>query len=234
MDTQKCIWMDAGVVEYQLCPLKQNCDLCDFHKEMIRGCRTSTHEPSKTKLTLRSPEASVAQFLPGLQYLQGHFWYKRVAAGRVRIGIDAFLWQLFSFTHKVIIPRSGGDLIKDQCFGWLILDGGIIYLKTPISGKITAVNPYFEAENIPGPQHSSTPENELWFLEIAEDDPLGKVSLNKEQYFTQIQQDCRDFKELNLTEHQADTPAPPRISQFDKHNFTKYLKSISNNRAFIC
>ncbi|MCF7823176.1 MAG: hypothetical protein K9N35_03300 [Candidatus Marinimicrobia bacterium] len=234
MESQKCIWMEAGVVDYQLCPLKRNCDLCDFHKEMIRGNRSSTSSSTSQTLTVRSPDISSVQFSPGLQYLEGHFWYKRVAAGRIRIGIDAILWQLLSFTHKVIITRPGNNLHQDQCFGWIVLEGGIIYLKAPFSGKIIVTNPYFQEENIHGAQLYLTPEEETWLLEIEETSEAKKLSLTREQYLQQTRDDCDKYRLIQLAKRSDSEYTSPRIAPIDKHKFMTYLLSISNNRALIC
>lgn len=234
MNSQKCIWMEAGAVEYQLCPLKQNCDLCDFHKEMIRGCRTHFSQSTSAKLGLRYPDDSVIQFQPGLQYLKGHFWYRRIAAGRIRLGIDAFLWQLFSSIQKVITPKNRTSLVQDQCFSWLLLEGGIIYLRTPIPGQIKEVNPFFQTGDIKDTHLYLAPENELWIMELEEDEQLNYDSLSRDQYFAQAKEDCHKFHKLIQTPGQSENFTPPRISQLNKNEFSKYLQTISNNHAFIC
>ncbi|MBT3229484.1 MAG: hypothetical protein HOD43_04960 [Candidatus Marinimicrobia bacterium] len=234
MDSQKCIWMEAGAVEYQLCPLKKNCDLCDFHKEMIRGYRTHCPQSASAKLSLRYPDNSVIQFQPGLQYLKGHFWYRRIAAGRIRLGIDSFLWQLFSSVQKVITPKNRSILIKDQCFSWLLLEGGIIYLRTPIPGKIIEINPIFQTGEIEDTHLYLAAENELWIMELEEDEPLTSDSLSRDQYFAQAKEDCHKFHKLIQTPEQSENFSPPLISQLSKNDFSKYLQTISNNHAFIC
>ncbi|MEA3287052.1 MAG: hypothetical protein U9Q77_06720 [Candidatus Marinimicrobia bacterium] len=234
MDSQKCIWMEAGVVDYQLCPLKQNCDLCDFHKEMIRGCRTQFSESTSAKIGLRYPDDSVLQFQPGLQYLDGHFWYRRTAAGRLRLGIDSFLWQLFSSIQKVITPKNGSILVQDQCFSWLLLEGGIIYLKTPIQGQILEINPFFQTGEIKDTHLYLAPENELWILELEESEQQKYHSLSKDQYFAQAEEDCNKFHKLIQTPGSPEQFTHPRTSHLTKNDFSKYLQSITDNHAFIC
>ena len=226
--------MEAGAVEYQLCPLKQNCDLCDFHKEMIRGCRTDFPKSTSAKLGLRYPDDSVLQFQPGLQYLNGHFWYRRIAAGRIRLGIDAFLWQLFSLVQKVITPKSKSILIKDQCFSWLVLAGGIIYLRTPIPGEIMEVNPFFQTGEIKDSHLYLAPESELWIMEMEESEHENYDCLSQDRYFAQARQDCDKFNKLVKGYGHSENFIPPGISRLKKSDFSKYLRSISNDHAFIC
>jgi len=234
MDSQKCIWMDAGAVEYQLCPLKLNCDLCDFHKEMIRGCRTHSSRSVSTMLGIRCPDDSVVQFQPGLQYLEGHFWFKRIAAGRIQLGIDAFLWHLFSSFHRLLTPKNTPVLIQDQCFGWLLLEGGIIYLRTPIAGKVVAVNPFFLAEEIKDTHLYLAPEHELWIVELEVSTPNKFTSLSRDQYTSQAKEDCSKFENINRVQDDSELSTRFRYPRMDKREFSKYLLMISDNHAFIC
>ncbi len=234
MDSQKCIWMKAGAVDYQLCPLNQNCDLCDFHKEMIRGCRTHSPQSEAAEFTLRSPDESVVQFQPGLQYLSGHFWYQKVASGRIRLGIDVFLWQLFSSMHKMITPKTKTVLVQDQCFSWLLLKGGIIYLKTPIAGQITQVNPLFQSDVIQGSQLHLSKENELWIVELEVEDLKDGNGLSKEQYLYHVKSDRQKFQKLIRSDEPDENISFSRIFHLNKDEGSKYLQAISNNHAFVC
>lgn len=234
MGSQKCIWMIAGAVEYQLCPLNQNCDLCDFHKEMIRGCRTHSSQSDAATLMLRYPDESVVQFRPGLQYLAGHFWYQRVASGRIRLGIDAFLWQLFSSIHKMVIPKTKIILGQDQCFSWLLLGSGIIYLKTPIPGQIVEINPLFQSEDILGSQLYLNKESDLWIMELEETVLTEHQSLSKEQYLNQVKEDTNRFRKLIQSDEHYDSASLSRTFLINKYEVSKYLQAISDNHAFVC
>ncbi len=234
MNTEKCIWMESGSVEYQLCPLKQNCDLCDFHKEMIRGSRTHSPQTKASVISLRAPHTSTIQFTPGLQYLPGHFWYKRVADGRIRLGIDSFLWQLFASIKNVVTPENKTILVEDQCLCWLVLDGGIIYLKSPVPGKTVLSNTLFYNQPIEDSHLYLSPEPELWLVEMEITEAIKLGYLSKEEYLTQTNLDCVKFNKLIHSETDSQQFPPAQKSLLNKAEFSKYLRTVSNNLAFIC
>jgi len=229
---EKCIWMEAGVVEYQLCPLKKNCEICDFHQEMIRGTRSSI--PGITSLETRCPDPSLTQFTPGLQYLDGHFWYKHVGAKRIRLGIDIFLWQLFASTQKVVFPQTGGQVQQDSCFCWLILSGGMAYLKTPVSGTIMAVNPRLDSDYIHDSQLLYSPENELWLIELEVGEDFQQGSLIKDQYLNQIREEQFQFEAIFMNRMDSEAGRPDHITVDPRGDFRKYLQKVSRGQAFIC
>ncbi|NQV49388.1 MAG: hypothetical protein HQ507_02755 [Candidatus Marinimicrobia bacterium] len=232
MDTQKCIWMDAGVVDYQLCPLKKNCDQCDFYKDMNRGHSKHSSDKEPLQIHLHDPIKSLVHFTPGLQYVKGHFWYKRVAADRIRIGIDSFLWQFFSSLQKVIIPKSQTLLLPRQCLSWIAIESGIIYLKTPVPGRIQKINPLFEIQDLQDAHLYLCPDHELWFVELDAFDLSNLVSLHKDEFLNMLHDDFSLFSSLSpASEGGAGRYGESVIS---KAEFSKYLLNISDNQVFIC
>lgn len=233
MGSEKCIWMEAGVLDYQLCPLKHNCDVCDFHQEMIRGDRTHA-SPEEIKLLTKPPDPSLSQFLPGLQYLEGHLWYKRVGECRVRVGIDSMVWQLVTSVQKVVFPQPGGQVKREECFCWFLLAGGMVYLKTPYSGKIVNINPQFQTDDLRASQLYLTPEKELWLveLEIAEGDQLK--SLSKDEYQNRVIEDCDRFSRTFHSEIAPEGKKFSRIAIDPRGEFRKYLQLISRGYALVC
>ncbi|MCF7825608.1 MAG: hypothetical protein K9M55_00160 [Candidatus Marinimicrobia bacterium] len=235
MESQKCIWMDAESVEYQLCPLKQNCDLCDFHREMMRGCRRPGIKAETTTIDIKNPEVSVIQFTPGLQFTHRHFWIKRTGKGKIRLGIDAFLWQYFSSVQKIITPKVNTALLQKQCFSWLQLEDDIIYLRTPVSGQILQSNPLFSSNQIQDTYLYMSPEEELWFVELEVDEnSLELEYLRRDEYLKLAEEDLDRFSKLL---HRSDEPTPHtllRRSKLNKSAFSKYLLGISDGLAYVC
>ena len=226
--------MDAKSVEYQLCPLNQNCDLCDFHKQMLRGCPSGERTDS-TFIDVRHPEISVIQFTPGLQFINHHFWIKRTAKGRVQLGIDAFLMQLLSSVNKIITAKRNTLLVQNQCFAWLQLEDEIIYLRTPIAGCITQTNPLFDGKQIQDTHLYMSPEEDFWLVELE----LGKntpdiKSLNKDDYLNQTERDIDQFHKLLHTDGDSSPQISLRRSKLNKKDFSKYLLNVTDNLAYIC
>ncbi|NQV42589.1 MAG: hypothetical protein HQ506_09560 [Candidatus Marinimicrobia bacterium] len=235
MESQKCIWMEAGSIEYQLCPLKQHCDLCDFHKEMTRGYRRSTNTAESKTLNLRTPESSVIQFTPGLQFTHRHFWIKRTGQGKMRLGIDAFLWQFFSSVQKIITPKTYTSLLETQCFSWLQLEDDIIFLRSPLAGQIIQTNPLFGASQIQDSHLYMSPEEDLWLVELAVDESsLELAYLRRDEYLDLIEEDLNRFKQIIENETDLAPQNLVRRSQIGKKSFSKYLMDISDSLAYAC
>lgn len=234
MESQKCIWMDAKSVEYQLCPLNQNCDLCDFHKQMMRGCRPGKTAESTT-IDIRKPEATVIQFTPGLQFLNRHFWIKRTGEGKVHLGIDAFLLQILSSVQKIITPKVTTPLLQRQCFAWLQLEDEIIYLRMPIPGRIIQSNPLFDSQQIQDRHLYLSPEEDLWLLELELDDNVLEIEfLCKDDYLNQAKEDIDRFEKLLEAREEATPQSLVRRSQLNKKVFSKYLLDVSDNLVYVC
>lgn len=232
METKKCIWMEAGAVEYQLCPLKLNCDLCEFHQEMISGSKTQAQLSDASRFPIRIPDTSILEFTAGVQFLQGHFWYKRVARGRIQLGIDSFLWQLFSSLKKVITPKLNAQILAKQCFGWLLIEGGIVYLKSPIQGSILRINPLFLQESIHDPHLYLVPQADLWLVEMEVDELEEHERLTKDGYLSMVASSKAQFDALIEGDHSS-SPTP-RNSRLDKNGFSIFIKSISADHIYIC
>lgn len=226
--------MDAKSVEYQLCPLNQNCDLCDFHKQMLRGSSPGDRTES-TVIDVRNPETAVIQFTPGLQFINRHFWIKRTAKGKVQLGIDVFLMQLLSSVQKIITPKINTPLIQNQCFAWLQLKDEIIYLRTPIPGRISQTNPIFDSQEIQDTHLYMSPEEDFWLAELALDDDFLKiVSLNKDSYLSQYQDDVDKFHKLLDSGEETTPHTLASRSKLEKRVFSKYLLDVTDGLVFIC
>lgn len=236
MKSQRCIWMDAKAIEYQLCPLKQNCDACDFYQEMLGGHRSHPAGANTALINLRDPESTLAQFHPGLQYIPGHFWYKRTGAGRIRLGIDAFLWQIFSSARKVLMPAMDTDFAIDQCFSWLLVEGGLVYLKTPFRGRVSGINEIFSERSKVNTPYFLLPEPELWFIELQlfEEDFQGPKILSHNEYIAMIEADQGRLQSLTHPEFDPGSHSLSRISQLTKQSLGRYLHQIGENRILIC
>jgi len=236
MDTTRCIWMDAEAVPYQLCPLKQNCDSCDFHKEMMAGCQGHFSRRNTALMTLRDPDEVLIQFHPGLQYIPGHYWYKRTGSGKIQIGLDAFIWQILSSTHEVLAPSTNTFLAKNQCFSWLLIKGGIVYLKTPFKGTVININPVFHSGSPLNPSLFLSPEPDLWFmeLEVSEEDVKSCDTYTKQGFIDQVKHDHEKLQLLSENPQEETSFSLSRISQLTKQDFAAYLRIIGDGRILIC
>lgn len=234
MGTQKCIWMDAESVEYQLCPLNRNCDQCDFHQQMMKGYRRGA-DIQDNALIIRTPELAFVQFTPGIQFIHRHFWIKRTGKGKIHLGVDAFMWQILASVQKIISAKVNTSLLKGQCFSWLQLRDEIIYLRTPLAGKILRTNPLFDVERLVDTHIYLSPEESLWFIELELEDPESHMNvLSKDLYLEQSREDFFRFKELGDGPEKEKSHALVRRSLVSKNKFSKYLLDVSDNLIYVC
>ena len=149
--------------------------------------------------------------------------------------MDAFMWQLFSSVQKIITPKLGTTLLQRQCFAWLQMADDIIYLRTPVSGSILQVNPMFNATHIQDTHLYLSPEEDLWFVELAVvDSPLEIEFLRKDDYLKLAEKDIHRFDMLIQNKDDETPHALLRRSLVTKSAFSKYLYEVSDSLAYIC
>ena len=244
--TQKCIWMEAGVVEYQLCPLNLNCEKCDFYHKMSHGCNQPTDPVINQKfITFQKPKIENCGFQAGYQYLPGHFWFKHVAKNRVLLGMDDILCKMVCPPEGIIQADPGTHLQKGNCFAWIIIPNGIVYLKMPITGLVLAHNPIL---TMPGQRFKDlrdTPIEDKWLLSLEIDRAELSLtdSLTKKEYMVHALEDCENIYQTvqkNYLKHVSsageDTdnfePEADRLI-LEKVNYLQLLKNITLNYATI-
>ncbi|MGA2262313.1 MAG: hypothetical protein ABSH28_12855 [Acidobacteriota bacterium] len=138
-DEQRCLWMSAGVVSYQLCDRMFACDHCPLDQAMRRRFSASA--------TAREEEGgrivpSTAQEIPrqGFQYSRNHWWVRKTGPSLVRLGIEAGLAQALQGLKGVVFSPPKQRLQKSQTCAWVVMDGGTVPLQAPLAGVVRAVN----------------------------------------------------------------------------------------------
>jgi len=239
----KCIWMEAGAVEYQMCPLNLNCDHCDFYHEMASGYKTfSRSSTDPTYVTFQKPYPSLIDFIPGIQYLPGHFWVKHIARDRVILGLDDLIWKLLHPLKAVILSDPGTHISTQSCFAWVVVPTGIVYLKIPVTGVVCKQNDLFSRSQQLRADLKQMSVEDKWLLDINinPDDFSNLHLLSKEEYLKSVEQDCNNiYGAVSEQYHAAMTlngggqfeePAGDRLI-LEKHNFSTLLKDSTQNGA---
>ncbi|MFN8547846.1 MAG: hypothetical protein U0527_07750 [Candidatus Eisenbacteria bacterium] len=135
----KCVWMEAGVVDYRLCDRDLDCEDCPFD----RGMR-----PSGTRATPIAPGHSSEDSLQvrGLRfprdrfYDRHHMWARVEAGARVRVGLDALAVSLLVQNHGVH-PPSAEQRVGPGHASWEVIGrAGLLRLGSPVVGRVTEVN----------------------------------------------------------------------------------------------
>jgi glycine cleavage system H protein len=136
---QKCVWMTAGILSYQLCDRKFDCDHCPLDSAL----RTFPLRASATESPSRATQSTSAQrknLLPGFLYSRKHCWVKPGDGTDVRIGLEPLLASLLQGSKTVVLPSVGDQLQADKACAWIVLEGGTLPILSPMDGEVTRTN----------------------------------------------------------------------------------------------
>jgi glycine cleavage system H protein len=163
-DGQRCCWMTAGVLSYQLCDRDYDCDDCPLDAAMRK--RFSRQEDSNTGREV--PRNSQRQQLrEELLYSRDHYWVRKGQGQEVRIGIEPGLSAALIAPKTIVFPTQGQHIQKGQTCLWIVLEGGTLPFEAPLGGtvrnnnRMLGDNPHLLNDN---------PYDEGWLFDLNADD----------------------------------------------------------------
>ena len=129
-ETPRCVWMSAGILSYQLCDRQLECDRCPLDAAL----RMHFKRPQQEDPPLE-PE------LPGQRlYSRNHCWIALLEEERARIGVETGLADALGSPKAVVLPALAEKIRHNEVCAWIVIDGGTLPLRAPLSGSITCVN----------------------------------------------------------------------------------------------
>ncbi len=163
---QKCVWMQANVVNYRLCNHNYQCEQCEFDKVM-RGllpedCPDMSERPGPLTTTVQGESDTIQQRVNNYFiklfgncpiYLDRHYcssqlWCRLENDNCAALGINKFVLKLLHPVQRIVLPLVGNYYHSGQMIALIIRDQQSIPLHSPISGRVIAVNPTFEGNGI--------------------------------------------------------------------------------------
>jgi glycine cleavage system H protein len=170
-DEQRCIWMSAGVLSYQLCDRMLECETCPLDHALRRrmpAADTSRHVSAETRQPAPAPEG----LRTGLRYSRNHCWIRRVAGGRIRIGVEPGISSVLLAPKTVVLPAANQSLRAGQTCLWIVAEGGTFPLESPVDGVVSGTNRSLAAK-----PHlvRDEPFGQGWLFEV---EPETAVELN--------------------------------------------------------
>jgi glycine cleavage system H protein len=128
--------MDAGVLAYRLCNRGYACEHCPLDAALrddprVRIAGDEGDEGGATGL----------DFPADRLYTRNHHWIQRIRDSRVRTGLDAFAARILGRVGEVRTPTPGATVTAGQPCVLVSVEGGLIRLASPVSGRVLAVNP---------------------------------------------------------------------------------------------
>jgi glycine cleavage system H lipoate-binding protein len=140
----RCVWMDAGLVSYQLCERKLECDECPLD--------IALRQPFNDHQGVHSMRAALARdrgtpgVHGGMLYGRKHVWVRAGAEHSVRIGIEPGLASVLISPKAIVLPAVGEHVVRNKVCAWIVIEGGTLPIVSPISGTVCLTNTYL-AEN---------------------------------------------------------------------------------------
>ncbi len=236
---EKCIWMEAGVLEYQLCQMHFDCDNCEVQRSIQNPVPTGPAKPDQAAklvpIILKPPPENA--FLPGLQYYSNHLWINRVGKDLVVLGLDDFFLNLWGSKIRIIFQNIDTLVAANTSVAWLITEAGIINLKLPFTGLVLAGNPSLGPDGLVDPDlHIEQPLKMRWLLKIKTtgDDLVRDQWLTREQYIQQLFEDTRTINALIDRDYQARSlPLPDLENNLKKRAGESYSVTLPTIREIV-
>jgi glycine cleavage system H lipoate-binding protein len=134
----RCVWMSAGVVSYQLCDRKLECEQCPldialrqrFVNEMgmVPRKRSDAGEPGKHEKH------------SGMLYGRKHVWLRKIDKQSVRVGLEPGLASVLLSPKTIVLPAIGEQVVHDKVCAWVVMEGGTLPVVSPVSGRVCSTN----------------------------------------------------------------------------------------------
>jgi glycine cleavage system H protein len=157
----RCVWMTAGVLSYQLCERKLDCEYCPLdlalrqtfvNEQSLHGQERAVVEPRGTDQPRRN-----------MLYGRKHMWVSSHDDHTARLGLEPGFASVLVSPKAVVLPSIGERVVRNKVCAWIVLDGGTLPIVSPISGKVCEANTYL-GEN----PHAicSAPLGQGWLFDI--------------------------------------------------------------------
>jgi glycine cleavage system H lipoate-binding protein len=131
----RCVWMTAGILSYQLCDRKLDCDNCPLDRA-LRMHFGGKDRPDVT-IDSRSPAVPNEEY----RFSRTHCWVRRLNSdASVRVGVEPRLASCLLQLRTIVVPVVGERIERGHPFAWIILDGGTVPLRAPVGGTVTAIH----------------------------------------------------------------------------------------------
>ncbi len=189
----KCVWMTAGILSYQLCERRFDCEHCPLDAAM-RTHFARGEAPGASASPAPEPSGLAAD----RRYSRGHCWVKRgraagTAAALHRVGIEPGLAAALLMPRAVVPPAVDETVRRAQAHLWIVSEGGTFALPAPLEGTVRAVNPRL-AERPSSVSTSPLEDGWLYDLEVPDDSAQLKTLLDATSAEREYGEDLRRFQ----------------------------------------
>lgn len=158
----KCIWMLSGLVNYKLCDLNFECDICEFHKSMYKifpddisvnlSEEQFTISESEIKSDLNTADIDnrnkfLLHFFSGCKihlnrfYHSNHLWSDCDSDNHLLLGLNSLTVKVLEPIDEIIMPDVARKYNKGEMLTGVVRKGRVIPFHSHIIGKVMEINP---------------------------------------------------------------------------------------------
>ncbi len=135
---QKCVWMSAGILSYQLCDKQFDCDHCPLDSALRMS-------PEQTEMNRQQAESGdrtkqTKTLMQGYLYSKKHCWLKPSDRNSVRVGIEPHLASMLLNARTAVLPSIGDHVQANKACAWVVLEGGTLAITSPLDGEVQNTN----------------------------------------------------------------------------------------------
>jgi glycine cleavage system H protein len=225
-EKQRCIWMTAGILTYQLCDREFDCDRCPLDQAM------RMHLVHK-EVSLNGASSGASVIAPQNQdylYSHEHCWVEQLETNLVSVGIEPILASSLVSTKAVVFPSLGQEIKRHEPLCWIVVDERTLQLHSPVDGEIHAIN----ANLLENPQEICDPTiPSVWLLKIKTYDDVFSSSslLLKRDIQRHYDEDLATFNRL-LTEALRESGSVGMTLQDGGLPFRSFPQGLSRSKYY--
>jgi len=164
----RCVWMQAGVVDYKLCDRSYDCEHCPFDDAFHHADETAAFINDRGPADLINVRG--CRLPRNLFYGPQHVWARVEEGGRVRIGLDDFGQNLLGRVYAISLSAPGTPSSPEAPCARLAHQCGISAVVAPLSGKVKEINSRLVQQPS---QMNHDPYGQGWFMLIEPSDLKG-------------------------------------------------------------
>jgi glycine cleavage system H protein len=135
---QKCVWMTAGILSYQLCERQFDCDHCPLDSALRAFPQHPAADVAQDEA--REGPKETARLVPGYLYSRKHCWIRSTDGTTVRIGIEPRFSSLLRNARTVVLPSVGDRVQMNKACAWIVLEGGTLPIGAPLDAEVSRTN----------------------------------------------------------------------------------------------
>jgi len=155
---ERCVWMTAGILSYQLCDRQLECNDCALDAAMRN--HFVRREPAPRASDRSVPENSLRT---DLAYTRNHCWVEGLKPSGLRLGLEPGLARVLLSPRAVVFSPHGQELVQGQSCLWIVMEGGTFPLAAPASGSVRSGNAILAEKPF---LVSEDPFGDGWLLEM--------------------------------------------------------------------